>query len=282
VAAYEEMLSRFPHGGLTRRALMEEATILRDRLREFGPARDVYERLVRSLEGAGSLPSKESYLDEARLGLGECALREGFWDEAESTFVRVLNTAEARESREQAAFFFAETRFYRGDFAGAEGAYYAVTDSFPGGAWVNDSIQRILFLQEHALAAPRDLQSYVEVLRERQHGRPDSALVLARAALERGASVDLQDEFLFEEIESLVELALWDDAVRSLEAWPDSLAESKLAPRAYARVAEALTERADLLDRGIALYEELLLNYPASLESRRARNALPELRQRAS
>lgn len=282
IEAYEDMLTRFPEGSLSRRALMEEATLRRDRLTDYAAARRVYGRLVGLLETDGNLSPKEPYLDEARLGLAECALLEGLWDEAESTFVKVEQTAESRETREKAAFHIAETRFYRGDLKGAELAYFTVTDSFPGGAWVNDSIQRILFLQEHALAVPGDLSTYTEVLMERRRGRPDSALVLAREAIGPQLSADLVDEFLFEEIQSLLDLSRWDEAVDRLEAWPDSLNGRALAPRAIARVAEALTDRAGRLDEGIALYEDLLVSHPMSLESRRARTLLPELRRRAS
>jgi tetratricopeptide (TPR) repeat protein len=278
VQAYEDMIERHPEGHLSRRALMEEAVILRDRLGDFSAARRAYKRLVSSLEKARGLPQKQKYLDEARLGLGECALWEGLWDEAESTFVTLQETAHSKDSREQATYYIAETRFFQGDFMGAEAGYYAVADSFPGGNWVNDSIQRILLLQEHALAPMEDLVGLTQVLLQRRRGSPDSALVLSRRYVENGRSGELTEEFLFEEVQSLLDLSRWEDAVSALRDWPDSLSQSQLAPRAYESVAKALVEDANRVDQGVSLYEELLLAYPHSLESRRARSRLIELR----
>jgi tetratricopeptide (TPR) repeat protein len=278
VTAYEEVVARFPDGPLARLAMKEEAEFLRDKEIDFGRARTVYKNLVDSLERARGLSGRDRLLEEATLGLGECALWEGLWSEAESSFVKIVRSPGPDEVRERASFMAAETRFFRGDFPGAEEGYYGVTDSFPGGGWMNDALERILFLQEHALAGAGDLQALTGVLLERRRGRPDSALVAVEDFLERKGSEPLADDFLHQGILCRLDLGLWDGAVAALAAWPDSLAGSRLAPRSYARVAEALVNDAARTAEGIALYEELLVRYPASLESRRIRPQLQDLR----
>ncbi|MBU1702194.1 MAG: tetratricopeptide repeat protein [Candidatus Eisenbacteria bacterium] len=282
VEAYKAMAERFPKGQMSHRALMEAAQILRDRLGDPGRAREVYQSLVTNLESIPLTPATERLLDESRLGLGECAMWEGAWADAESTFTAILESSSAKESREEAAFMIGERRLFSGDFPGAEEAYYVVPDSFPGGLWVNDALQRILFLQGNALVYPEELSGVVRVIYERRRSRPEVALAEASRMLAGGLSEELVDDLLYEKILCLIDLEGWDEAVTAVKSWPDTLSQSPLGPRALAAVAKGLTGQEDRFDEGVELYEELLFRFPQSLESRRVRPQLPELRSRAS
>jgi tetratricopeptide (TPR) repeat protein len=281
VAAYEELTQRFPEGFLLRRALMEEAEILKDRLGRLGPAREVLRRLVASLEASGSFRGRSQVLEEAWLSLGECALWEGAWDEAESTFTRVLEEGTVAANRQRAAYLLAEARLYQGDYPGAESAFYAVADSFPGGEWANDALDRILFLQEHALAPGRELGRLLDVQRLRYAGRVDSALALVGELRAAGVDSVLQDDLLAETVLCLLASGQGDSARAVLATWPEAFQDGRLAPRSWFQVARWY-ETAGRREEAMELYEDLILRFPDSLEGRRSRIRLEQLREAAS
>ncbi|MBD3336339.1 MAG: tetratricopeptide repeat protein, partial [Candidatus Eisenbacteria bacterium] len=282
VTAYEDLAERHPQGRMAHRALMEEAQILRRQLGSPERARDVYGRLEQLLDRGGSDPVTARLMDQARLGMAECDLYEGNWAEAESTLTRLAEASSTRETREQAAYLIAEARLFHGDYPGAEAGYFAVVDSFPGGTWVNDALQRVLFLQEHAFAGAGELGGVVQVLLERWRARPDSALALAESLLARDPGLELQDDLLYQTVLCRVELEDYEAAAGTVRSWPDTLADSRLAPRALAAVAEALSREPAHVETAMELFEELLLRYPESYESRRARPRLTELRRSGS
>ena len=280
VAAYQEQIERYPRGSLAMRGRLNAAALQMSALGDLGGAREAY---IGILNLTGSQRERQSKANrkihsEALLALGECALRAGDFDEADSTLARIGRTEAHQEIREQAAFERAEILFYQGRFPDAEDAYYRLTDHYPTGPWVNDALGRALLMGEFAQTSGAALSQFARVRYRERIGDRAGALELCAAALGDSAAAPMRAHFRFAEIRINTELAhfaLVDSAVTLMLA---DDADSPLTPQALYLAAEVAEQIPERIERSAEYYETIVLRYPNSIEARRARNRLRALR----
>jgi tetratricopeptide (TPR) repeat protein len=280
VAAYGEGEQRYPSGPLALRAAMSRAALLMRELGRLDAAREVYASILERTEQARRSAHVRPIREDALLGLGECALRQGDFTEAARRFEELERTALRAPTRERAAFERAEMLFYDGNLADAEAAYYELTDHYPTGEWVNDALARILLLGEHA-AAGGALTVYARVRYLVRLGAPDSALVRCREGLQAFAGSPVRDELRFEKLRLLGQLGRRAEADSSLARLLREDPESRSAPAAlfwFGGWLESDVECVECVAKGQEYYEALVLRYPQSLEARRARARLQVMR----
>lgn len=277
MAAYRQVEERFPHGTLAPRATLTRAGILL-RSGNASGARGLLEQLLERVTGEPRRSDLRTMRDDARVTLAECALREGDFTGAREIFGDLGRSAARAEVREQAAFEQAELLFYEGKLVEAEQAYYALTDSFRTGDWVNNALERVLLLGEHATAGDA-LKPYGQILYQRRIGNRERALALCREALAAYRELPLRAELRLEEVRLLTDEANWPAADSSLALLLVEQPRARAVPQALLLLAETGLAREARHDAARAYLEQLVLQYPDSSEARRARAILAELRK---
>jgi tetratricopeptide (TPR) repeat protein len=281
LASYETLARDFPRGNLAIQARLRAAAVQRGSLRDTAGARAAYRQILAEAPADSRNRLFKAIREEALLGLGECALQDGAFPEAESTFAALEGEAVQTSAKEHAAFERAELLFYSGRFADAEEAYYQLTDHYPAGEWVNDALGRALLLGEFGATAGVSLEAYAGVLYRERVGASEDALRLCREALRDTVHVEMRAYLRLEEIRITAGLGRWTEADAALALLLEQDPGSRVAPVALhlvATQAEAVPERRD---RALELYEQVILRYPNSLEARQARSRLQALREPA-
>jgi tetratricopeptide (TPR) repeat protein len=278
MAAYETLAQDFPRGPLAMQARLRAASLRRGPLRDTAGARATYQQVLAEASAESSGRSGKALREEALLGLGECALLDGAFPEAESTFTVLEREAVQTSSKERAAFERAELLFYSGRFADAEEAYYQLTDHYPNGEWVNDALARALLLGEFGTTAGMSLEAYAGVLYRKRVGAMEDALRLCREALRDTVHVEMRAYLRLEEIRITAGLGLWTDVDAALALLLEQDPGSRVAPGALYEVAGWGEAAPDRRERALELYEQVILRYPNSLEARQARGRLQALR----
>lgn len=280
VATYQELIAEHPRGSLAMRARLNAAELQMSVLGDLAGARQAYVailNLTASQNGRQPKANRQIH-SEAMLALGECALRAGDFEQADSTWARIEQAGAHKEIREQAAFERAEILFYQGRFGEAEEAYYKLTDHYPTGPWVNDALGRALLLGEFAQASGEALGQYARVHFRERIGDRRGALELCTAALADSAAIPLRAYFRFAEIRMLLALEGFAAADSTLALMLAEDGGSRLTPQALYLAAEVAAQSPASAERAAEYYEAIVLRYPDSIEARRARNRLRAMR----
>ncbi len=277
--AYDRQVQQFPSGPRALRARLRRAALLMGPLDDLGAARAAYVEVL-SLAESSQSKNDRALRGEVLLALGECALRAGDFEEADTTFSRLEREGGEGQTSERAAFEHAEILFYQGRFLDAEQAYYALTDRYQTGSWVNDALSRALLLGEFGNSAGPALTAYAQALYQRRIGNPADALETTKTALADTLNAPLRGHLRLEEIQLSGELGFWAQADSSLALLLAQDPESRTAPVALYWMATEAEEHAERRTQASALYEDVILRYPDSLEARRARPRLRTLREK--
>jgi tetratricopeptide (TPR) repeat protein len=277
-AAYGEMIHRFPRGNLAMRGRLRRGALLMGPLGDLGGARAAFQEVLDQTGGPRRGGPLSAIRGEALLGLGECALRSEDFALADTTYAQVEQEAVRTVTKEQAAYERAEILFYQGQFPEAEEAYYQLTDHYRNGQWVNDALDRALLLGEFALSSGPALTTYARVAYKRRLGAVAEGLALCRTALGDTTETALRAHLRLQEIQLCGELLQWAAADSALALLLAEDAGSRIVPIALfwmATAAEACPQRRHLAAQ---FYEDVILCCSDSLEARRARVRLRDLR----
>jgi tetratricopeptide (TPR) repeat protein len=269
--AYEELAKRCSKGALAMQARMRHGALLMGPLRNLAAAQEVYTSILDELPRRSRQKALRNMRDHVLLALGECALRSGNFEEADSAFCRLEREANQVEMKEQAAYEHAEILFYQGLFREAEEAYYELTDHYQTGRWVNDALARALLLGDFGMTAGPMLEVFAHIQQYKRAGDWEAALELCTEALGDTTSGGLGGHLRLDQIQMSGRLGHWVQADSSLALMLEQESKSLLTPVALLWMAEQAATMADRRDLAFHYYEEVILRYPDSLEARRAR-----------
>ena len=216
---------------------------------------------------------------EARLALGEVAVRRGDLDTARDRYQEVEDEIRIGPIAEQARYELARLDFYEGHVYSALARAEAIDENTAADV-TNDAIALRVTIDENAgpdsLNTPLLAFAAASLLHRR--GQADSTLA-ALARLERAYPMHaLTDEILFLRARTLRDLRQPDEAVVALERLAERVPLSFYRDRALVVLAEIAEQ--DLGDRAaaVAYLDRLLELFPASLFAPNARSDIRRLR----
>ena len=271
VEALTRYLSRHPPASARARAQLLLARVHQDVLQDY----DAAEAL---LEAAAETPRSDVF-GEARLGLGEVAIRRGDLDTARDRYQEVEDEIRVGPVAEQARYEVARLDFYEGYVYSALARAEAMDENTAADV-TNDAIALRVTLDENAgpdsLNTPLLAFGRASLLHRR--GLADSTI----AALDRLEAAfpghALGDEILFLRAQTLRDLGRPDEASRALSRLVEEVPLSFYRDRALVLLAQIA--EADLGDAAAAAahYDRLLELFPGSLFAPDARANLRRLR----
>ena len=273
-AYYGELAETYPHTALGMRADLARAGLYMGPLGDLGRARQAFRAVLEFIENRPKNAGLLAIQEEARLALAECALRTGHFEEADSAYVQIEREATKTKTKEQAAFAHAQLLYFQGRFPEAEEAFFRISDDYEGGEWVNDAFAQALLIGEFAGRAPGALETLASAEFERLRGNLASADSLCREALADTTQVLLRDHLRALQIELRGERREWAAADSLLQ---DLLADEP-SPRVGADVLLWMGLQAESdprrWEQAISYYEDVIIRFPGSFETRRARDRL--------
>jgi len=281
-----------PDGRLGSRAGIEKADILAQRLHRCEDALSAYQQVLDQLES----PARDSgrsrrhsavrrdrrAADEVRLKMAECHLRLGRPAEAAVIYGELAGDAGDPDTRYEAQFQVGELLFYQGRLQEAEDAWYSLIDDEPKQAWANDALARILLIGENSDEGGVPLTAFAQAQYHLRLGKVDRALLLIEEALSEYPASRAADILLFERAGILLRLGRIEEARVSADTLTARFPDSPLGPAALLETAVRMALLPDMQTEAQALYMEVILRAPDSLEAIRARDALRALREKAA
>jgi tetratricopeptide (TPR) repeat protein len=268
-----DLVATSPSGGCERAAaLLALGGVLLDGVRDPAGARTAFQEHIAT---GGRCIERTAW--QARLGAAQAALLAGDAAAAEKGFLEALERGADDATREAGLFRLAELYFYTGDFTKAAEGYRKLLATFPAGIYVNDSVARIVFLEQGDAAGEGLLKEYADAQRAGLAGDAAGASARFEAIMRDFPLSELRDDAA---LESAL-LANWRGdsagAVATLDAIVRDFPESPLAPRALIEKGAIRAGQLADLAGARADYERVLVDYPASLLADEARTAIEEI-----
>ncbi len=266
-----------PEFGLAAR--LESAEMLAGQLGRPEEALVAYGGLLQELDSAPRR-SRSTMADRIRLAMAELQIRLGRPGEAAGTYREMAASAADPAFRAEALYRAGEMFFFQGKLKEAEDAWYAVTDSFPGQKWVNDALEGVLLLGENNDEGGVPLAAFAQARYQQRLGRHDRGLELIDEALRQYPQAGAADDLKLERTRLLLALGRVPEARAEAESLSVQHPDSRFAPRGLLEVAERLKADRATEAEGDALFLEILMRHPESLEAARARAALQRTKDR--
>lgn len=278
LGTYDTLLSSFPKGKFERRARMEKAEILGHELDRREEALAAYQDVLKILQ-PGKRASDAKLADEIRLDMADCELELERPGEAGNLYSALADSASDPDVRVQALFEVGEMYFYQGRTQEAEKTYYQLVDKYPTARWVNDALQRILLIGEASGEGSDALTAYSQAEYRRRLGQVRRAITLIDEALDAFPKSAVADDLLYARITYLLTLGEVGDARDTADRLAQSFPASALAPRGLKAVADQYVGAPGGRTEAQALYMEILLRYPDSIEAPDVRAAIQKLEE---
>lgn len=280
-ALYTQMTEQYPHTPLSMRAELARAGLYLGPLGDVETAQAAYRTVLADLDSRSGNRAFKTIREEARLALAECAMRTGQFGEADSIYTRLVIESGSLGTKERCAFELGQLRFFQGDFAGAETAYYELTDDFPQGEWVNDALAQALLIGEFGMRAPGALTRFAQALYERRRGELGAAEKICSESLADSTLVLLRDHLRMLQMQLAGDQDRWSEADSLLTVLLDQDPDTRVAARALLWMGARAEADPLKADEAREYYEEVILRYPDSFETRQARDRLQVLRRRS-
>ena len=271
LATLGEFLDRFPNAPQQARVQLMLAEVQQDVMRNFDAAEDLLTEAATA--------SRSEVFGQARLGLGEVAIRRGDINTARDRYQEVEDEIRIGPIAEQARFELARLDFYEGYVYSALSRAEAIDENTAADV-TNDAIALRVTLDENAgpdtLNTP--LLAFGKAALLSRRGLADSTLA-ALAQLEADFPKHaLTDEILFLRAQTYRDLGRPEDAALALDRLAESVPLSFYRDRALILLADIAEN--DLGDPAAAAahYDRLLELFPGSLFAPEARANLRRLR----
>lgn len=281
-----------PDGRWGSRAGIEKADILAQRLHRWEDALSAYRQVLDQLDSAAgdrgrSVTQRSEQrgrraVDEVRLKMAECHLRLGRPAEAAGIYQDLADDATDPEVRYEARFQVGELLFYQGRLKDAEDAWYRLIDDEPKQTWANDALARILLVGENSDEGGVPLTALAQAKYQVRLGSMDRALLLIDEALRDYPGSRAADNLLFERSMILLRLGRIEEARVVSDTLTARFPESPLGPAALLAAADRMALLPGMQTEAQALYMEVIMRAPDSLEAIRAREAFRRLREKAA
>jgi tetratricopeptide (TPR) repeat protein len=205
-------------------------------------------------------------------------LAQGDFSKAADAVDELAVAAQSDAARERAAFEGAEILFFQGRLDEAAAEYRALTQSFPSGDLVNDSIERLFLLQENAGAGEEAMRAFGRAEYQARIGETAGAVAGLRA-LAGAPGTPIADDARFRLATILIASGRGADGAAELHSLAVDLPASKYAPRALRLAGDALRDLGRPED-ALGEYQILFSRYPQSLDADEIRPLAEELRKK--
>jgi tetratricopeptide (TPR) repeat protein len=277
LAAYDAAASG--NGPFAFKARLEKAGILDREMHRPEEALAAYEQVLNQL-GTAPGGDEAQMSDDVRLAMAECQLRLARPDEAMRLYQELTEKGNDPETRAASLYQVGEMLFYQGKLKEAEDTWYQLTDKYPTLRWVNDALARILLLGENGDAGGVPVTALAQAEYQRRLGNVNAGLKLVDEALAQYPTSGAADDLLLERVSLLLTLGKVPEAKTVADTLAARFPKSLLAPRALMAVANEQARQPGGGTEAQALYMELLLRFPDSLEAADARAVLQRLKDK--
>ncbi len=220
-------------------------------------------------------------LADALVRLGDCMMIGGNLDSAILFFENALKDPRAESKEEEIKFKLTEIEFYRGNFEQALEGYSQQVSGFPKGFYVNNSLERIIIINENQSLDRYLLSVFAQAMLEELQGKLDSAsLKLEKIISAKSAS--LSDKAQFEKARIYRKKKKFSSALDSFAELIEKYPQSFHCAKAEKLIGDIY--RYDLGDdaKAIQAYERVLKDYPRSPIVDEVREKLKELKENSS
>jgi len=174
----------------------------------------------------------------------------------------------------------ARAAFYAGEFDSAMARAQRFTQGYMRNLSMNEALQMILLWRGYRDFEDRPLRSYAHVLELREAGRPDSAALVAQAALAQWPGARVRDHLHMELAELARDRGDHATAVTHALAAADTSLHSRLAPAALNLAGDETLASGQGEEKALHLYQALVERYPDSPLATSVRAKIFDLRKR--
>lgn len=212
----------------------------------------------------------------ARLAAAEALIRLGEFSQAGGELDQLYQEPAAISDLDRIEFLRGETWFLRGMFPEAEKHYRALLAKFPDSRYVNDALERLLFVNAAGGADTIQAQAFMAAVVERNLGKLDEAADLFEGMTLTLAGTPLGPYALFELANTRAAQARLDDAERLYLQLADTVSAGELFALSLLRAAEVQIKLGHTED-ALRTCQRLLDTDPGSFWAHTARDLLRDL-----
>ena len=213
--------------------------------------------------------------------LGDCMMIKGNLDSAALLFENALKDPRAEFKEEEIGFKLTEIEFYQGNFETALEGYNQQVSGFPKGFYVNNSLERIVIINENQNLDRYLLSVFAQAMLEELQGKLDSAsLKLEKIISAKSAS--LSDKAQFEKAQIYRKRKKFSSALDSFAELIEKYPQSFYCARAEKLIGDIYQYDLGDKPKAIQAYEKVLKDYPRSPFVDEVRERLKELKEGSS
>lgn len=215
----------------------------------------------------------------ARLFAADCHFALGEVEIADSLYESIELRSLPQNYQEELLYRKAEFQFLLGEYDAARTAYGKLMQSFPKSVYVNDCLRRMMLISEHPDMAMVELKIYSDALFANLRFDYDSALVMLEKLQHRSDStLAVLSWFTAAEIKEIQ--GRHTEALATFDSLLAIFPENFYAPFAVEKKADIYAFSLDDYTQAETLYEQVLLDYPKSLNLEEVRKKLRRVKQR--
>lgn len=229
----------------------------------YADARYWHSRLAASYPGS-------AWRDDSMVREAKCAFQSGDFEGAAALYEKLSGSSAARGRMDEILYYSAMSRLYSFHFDEASKGFAKIVDQYPDSRWVNDALERTLFLEDAKETDGIRTQAIISAEKEYIKGDVSSAESVLAGLLMTLPDCNMKGH-------AALRLAAIRDAAGNAPGAQEALASvrgesfsSELRARALFRAGEIYLKAGDR-SASLAKLQELMGGYPDSFWSGRAR-----------
>ncbi len=255
---YGELISSTLNPGDLARARHDLAVVCLDNLGDPKRAIAVLGELL-------AMKEKTPYRLEGRFTLARAHIVSGDFDAAAEEYKAIEENAADDDTRERAIFGQGEADFHAGRIDDALADYRRVIDQYPAGRYLNDALERSIFLSEHRDVGDAPLKVYADCVLQVDRKEYDAARAKIAEMVDGLILSNLRNDFMWLLVRIEEEEGRYAAAVAAIDSMIDEYPMERLSEEADVKAADLLCGPLHNLEAGIARYEAFLVNHPKSI-----------------
>ncbi len=265
-ALYREIITLAPNDRDVSEALYSLGVVTFQGLRDPQGAVSTFAEITRKYPRLPLAAASEMLIGDCQLALGDATL-------ADSTYARVNANQLPLRNQEELLFKRAELQFFAGNFEAAREAYGKMMNAFPKSVFVNDCLRRIMLISEYAGMEEATLRIFAAALFAKfRFEFPQALAELAKLKDRSGAILPELAWLSSGEVYQIL-----NEETRALAEYDSLIARFPggfYAPIAIERKGDLYAERQQNCELARAMYQQVLLNHPNSLNVEDVRKKL--------
>jgi len=267
---YKKIFTRYPEA--------KEAQEARYQTGEVYFEQNKLEEAIFHYENLVKLYPQSSYYFEAGQRIAECYWLRGEIAKAKEKLKKLGKEKISPAIQERILFKLAEITFMDGDFREALELYQNLIREFPEGLYLNDSLERIVFLEENLPYGEEPLKKYVQTLFLIEAHKLEEALLKLRMNITNFPSHPIVDDCWLQIGFLLTKEGKFYQGIEAYRNLIKENPESELCPEAQRRIGEIYAEELKDPKKASEEFELIILQYPHSLLVEGVRRRIGELK----